>query len=185
MTNYQSNLSVMDFDNFTIRPLCVEDAQEYFNFINDNRQRLSRYFPKTVTGTQSLESTTSFISDLLIQAENREFFPFIILNNIKKEIIGAIFIKDLDWKASKAELGFFIGWNYEGKGIITKSVALIVDHCFQTMNLNKIFMRIAVDNFASRRVAEKNKFIVEGILRHDFKDFEGELIDMVYYGLIR
>jgi RimJ/RimL family protein N-acetyltransferase len=185
MTNYQNNLTTINFDNFTIRPLCMEDSQEYFNLINDNRKRLSRYFPKTVAGTQSLESATSIISELLIQAENKSFYSFIIRENLKKGIIGIVFIKDLDWNVSKAELGFFIDWNYEGKGIITKSVALIVDHCFHTMKLNKLFIRIAEDNFASRRVAEKNGFVVEGKLSKDFKDFEGKLIDMVYYGLIR
>jgi RimJ/RimL family protein N-acetyltransferase len=53
------------------------------------------------------------------------------------------------------------------------------------MGLNKIFMRIAEDNVSSRRVAEKNEFKIEGVLRKDFKTAEGKLIDVVYYGLIQ
>ncbi|MCL5028997.1 MAG: GNAT family N-acetyltransferase [Bacteroidetes bacterium] len=50
--------------------------------------------------------------------------------------------------------------------------------------MNKVFLRIAEDNISSRRVAEKNGFIVEGILRQDFNISEGERIDVIYYGLL-
>ena len=46
-------------------------------------------------------------------------------------------------------------------------------------------MRIAEDNLPSRRVAEKNSFVIEGTLRQDFKIAKGYWIDAVYYGLLR
>jgi ribosomal-protein-serine acetyltransferase len=175
----------MTFDNFVIRPICSEDSSNYHLFVDQNKDRLTKYFPKTLNANKDISSTTAHIVERLRLAEKKEFFTFIILDNLSDKIIGTVFIKDLDWTIPKGELGFFIDKAYEGKGIITNAVAIISNHCFQSMGLNKIFMRIAEDNVSSRRVAEKNEFKIEGVLRKDFKTAEGKLIDVVYYGLIQ
>lgn len=174
----------MTFDNFIIRQISTKDSKQYFSFINENRDRISRYFPKTCVATRDLAATITHISERIKLAEKREYITFVILDNISEKVIGAIFLKDIDWNIPKAELGFFIDKDYEGKGIITKSLSLVCDKCLYTLGLNKIFIRIAEDNISSRRVAEKNRFIVEGTLRNDYKTPEGVLIDVMYYGRI-
>lgn len=173
------------FDNFTIRPICSDDVQGYFSFVDRNRERISKYFPKTISACKNIVSTMSHVSERIKLAKRKEFITLVISDNHSGEIIGTVFIKNLDWNIPKGEFGFFIDKNYERKGIITKSISFIIDYCFHTMGLNKIFMRIAEDNISSRRVAEKNGFIVEGILRSDFKTLGGNLIDVMYYGLLR
>lgn len=174
----------MTFDNFEIRPICIEDSSKYHLFVDQNKGRLTKYFPKTLNANKDISSTTAHIVERLRLAEKKDFFTFIILDNLLDKIVGTIFIKDLDWTIPKGELGFFIDKDYEGKGITTNAVSIISRHCFQSMGLNKVFMRIAEDNISSRRVAEKNQFKVEGVLRKDFKTSEGKLIDVMYYGLI-
>lgn len=174
----------MKFDTFTIRTLAEKDASLYFSLIHQNKERLKDYFPKTLEANNTISATSVHIQERLELAEKRVLFTFIVSDNSTGNIIGSVFIKDLDWRIPKGELGFFIDKAYEGKGIITKSVSLITEHCFANLELNKVFMRIAEDNIASRRVAEKNNFQVEGILRKDFKTSDGKLIDLVYYGLI-
>ncbi|MES2760834.1 MAG: GNAT family protein [Bacteroidota bacterium] len=174
----------MTFDNFVIRPICIEDSSNYHLFVDQNKSRLAKYFPKTLNANKDISSTTAHVVERLSLAEKKEFFTFIVLDNLQNKIVGTVFIKDLDWTIPKGELGFFIDKDYEGNGIITNAVSIISKHCFQSMGLNKVFMRIAEDNFSSRRVAEKNEFKVEGILRKDFKTSEGKLIDVMYYGLI-
>ena len=174
----------MTFDNFIIRPICIEDAENYYLFVDQNKDRLSKYFPKTLNANIDITSTMAHILDRLRLTENKAFFTFVILDNLSNKIVGTVFLKDIDWTIPKGELGFFIDRAYEGKGIISKAVSIISNHCFQSMGLNKVFMRIAEDNVSSRRVAEKNEFKVEGILRKDFKTSEGKLIDVMYYGLI-
>lgn len=174
----------MTFDNFAIRLICIEDSSKYHLFVDQNKGRLTKYFPKTLNANKDISSTTAHIVERLRLAEKKEFFTFIILDNLLDKIVGTIFIKELDWTIPKGELGFFIDKDYEGKGIITNAVSIISRHCFQSMGLNKVFMRIAEDNISSRRVAEKNEFKVEGVLRKDFKTSEGKLIDVMYYGLI-
>ncbi len=117
--------------------------------------------------------------------KKKEFFTYLICDTINNNIIGAVFIKDIDWNIPKSELGFFIDEAYEGKGIVTKSVSLIIDYCFEELKLNKLIIRSAEDNFSSRKVAEKNKFTLEGIIRKDIRTYDGNVVDIAYYGLLR
>jgi ribosomal-protein-serine acetyltransferase len=93
-------------------------------------------------------------------------------------------IKSIDWNIPKAELGFFIDENYEGKGIISIAVSKVVEHCFETLKMKKLFLRTHEKNIGSRKVAEKNGFTVEGIIRSDYKTTRGVIVDLMYYGLL-
>ena len=174
----------MNFENFTIRPISIDDAENYFHFVNSNGERIARYFSNVVTANNDLGSTTSFITERLALFEKAELLSFVVYDNLTQKIIGSIFIKNFDRNVQKCELSFFIDEHYGGNGIMTKAVAVMVDHCFSHLDINKVFLRIAADNLPSRRVAEKNGFVEEGTLRQDFKTPDGQLIDIVYYGLL-
>lgn len=175
----------MNFDNYTIRPIRKEDAENYFLFIEVNRNRIANYFPKTIAATPDLASTKLVVANNVALWEKRELLSFIICDNVTHKIIGTVLLKDFNPRVQKCEIGFFVDKSYEGKGIITKAVSLVIKHGFEHFQLNKIFMRIAENNISSRRVAEKNGFLAEGLLRQDFKTSAGQLIDVVYYGLLR
>lgn len=174
----------MNFDRFSIRPLTKEDAQNYFLLIENNRGRIAKYFPGVTVANKDIDSTVSFVAERIRLLEKGELISFVICDTVTQGIIGTVFLKNFDWNVQKCEISFFIDKKYESKGVTTKAVSLTVDHCFQQLHLNKVIMRIAEDNIPSRRVAEKNGFIAEGILRQDFKTSDGQFIDVVYYGLL-
>jgi RimJ/RimL family protein N-acetyltransferase len=175
----------MTFDNFTIRPITTEDAVAFFQLVESNKHRISTYFPGIVTKTTTLEETKSHIAERLAGASRGKYMIHLIIDNLTNAIAGVIQLKDIDTNAKKREFGFFVDSKYERKGIATKSILLALDHCFNSLDLNKIFMRIAEENTASRRVAEKCGFTVEGVLRDDFTTSEGKLINLFYYGLLK
>jgi RimJ/RimL family protein N-acetyltransferase len=47
-----------------------------------------------------------------------------------------------------------------------------------------VFLRTHESNVGSRKVAERNGFKVEGIIRKDYKTTKGEIVDLLYYGKI-
>ena len=175
----------MNFDNFSIRPLAAEDASDYFHLIEGNKGRIAKYFPNVTVANRDIDSTVLFIAERIRLAEKRELISYTVLDNDTQRIIGGLFLKNFDWHVQKCECSFFIDGEYEGKGITTKAVSVLIDHCFRELRLNRVYMRIAEDNISSRRVAEKNGFVEEGILHQDFKKSGGEFVDVVYYGLLR
>ena len=172
-------------DNFSIRQVAVEDAEKYFSLIDNNRAEFEVWFPGTARGSSDLESTKEHLAKRLTQAEKKEFFLYIITENSTKKIIGGIFIKDISREIGRGFIGYYIDKTYQGKGIGSKCVGAMIEYFFNEMKLNKICIQAGPDNIASQRVAEKNNFTKEGILRSEFKTYNGTLRDLIHYGLLR
>lgn len=76
-------------------------------------------------------------------------------------LIGLILQKDVYRKS--AEIGYWLGEPYWGKGIATAAVGKIVRVAFDDLKLVRIYAGIFEYNIASMRVLEKNGFLKEGI----------------------
>ncbi len=64
-----------------------------------------------------------------------------------------------------AEIGYWLGEPYWGKGIATRAVELMVDYGFSQLGLVRLFSSVFDYNKASLRVMEKAGFQLEGIFR--------------------
>ena len=165
-----------------LRILNVEDVDQFFQLIQKNKSRLALYFPGTVKENKTLEKTKSYVQTKLRAYDAREYFPFGIFQN--DQLIGLIQIKNFDWRVPKCELGYFLDKDHSGQGIITKMVGKIVQFCFETLGLKKVFLRIDPENIGSNQVALKNGFELEGVLKCGFRRGDGELVDVNYYGFV-
>ncbi len=84
----------------------------------------------------------------------------------------------------RAELGYWIGKPYWGKGYCTEASAAVLAWGFEERGLNRIFASYFTRNPASGRVMEKLGMTREGLLRAHIKKW-GEFQDMVTYGILR
>lgn len=171
--------------DISYRLLNTGDELEFFNLIEKNRKRLENFFAGTVAKNKSFEETISYVNEVVEKAEKKIYLPYVIIDKSTTNMIGFIDLKNIDWKIPKAEVGYFIDEGYEGKGLITKALSIIIEHCFSDMKFNKLFLRTHNGNVSSKAVAEKNGFIIEGIIRNDYRTTDGELVDLLYYGLTR
>lgn len=89
----------------------------------------------------------------------------------------------VDVYRKSAEIGYFIGEKYWGKGITTRAVKLIIHYGFHDLGLVRIDTGIFDDNKASMRVLEKCGFHKEAIFEKAiFKN--GKIIDEHRYAKI-
>ena len=178
-------MTEMIFNPYRIRLIAESDATSMFNLIERNRVRLSDYFPNSIKAIVSNNSALLYILEKVREGKNKVSFCFVIEGMADAELIGVVFLKNVEWTIPKAELAYFIDSQNEGKGIITKALSFVIAYGFDVLKLNKLYLRASGDNKASQRVAEKNGFRAEGTLRSDFKTSDGKLIDMIYYGLLK
>lgn len=83
-----------------------------------------------------------------------------------------------------AELGYQLDQAHHGRGLGTRSVALLIARCFDHPRLRRLHATVAVDNHASRHILTKLGFTHEGTLRAHFL-IEGVPTDECVYGLLR
>lgn len=73
---------------------------------------------------------------------------------------------------------------FAGRGWVTEAVQLMVDYLFATKHPGRIQLVIVPENAASRRIAEKCGFSLEGTARGAFFN-DGRNQDVVLYSLLR
>ena len=84
-------------------------------------------------------------------------------NNEFCGLIGLILQNDVYRKS--AEIGYWVGEPFWGKGIATEAVALITDYAFKDLKLKRVFAGAFEYNMGSMKVLEKNDFQKEGVAR--------------------
>ena len=174
----------MLFDHYELRLVQPPDADAFFSLIDQNRPRLEDFFAGTVARTRSLQDTRDYFAEIADRIEARTYFPHILIDLASDRFIGFMDIKSIDWNIPKAEIGYFIDAGYEGKGISSKALAALIDFAITGLQIRKLLIRTHPENLAARALAEKNGFRQEGIIRIDYKTTKGELVDLVYYGLV-
>jgi RimJ/RimL family protein N-acetyltransferase len=173
---------MIDFENYTIRPLEVSDLKPYFELVQKNRKRLEDFFAGTVSRAKDLIETEIFLTELIAKRVDKQYFPFILIDNSANEFVAFFDLKNLDWTIPKTEIGCYTDENFAGKGLTTKAMRLFLDYCFDHFKFKKIFLRTHHTNKSAQTLAEKCGFEKEGNIRMDYKTTSGEIVDLIYYG---
>ena len=101
------------------------------------------------------------------------------------KLIGSCSFFNLDHRNRSTEFGIMIGEkSYWNKGYGTEAVRLLCRHGFNTLNLNRIFLRVFETNPGAVRVYEKAGFTHEGRQRQaEFRD--GKYIDVLVMSILK
>jgi RimJ/RimL family protein N-acetyltransferase len=99
--------------------------------------------------------------------------------------IGNMSFFNFDQIAKSAEFGIMIGnKNYWNKGYGTESVTLLLKHGFETLNFNRVMLKVFDDNPRAIRCYEKSGFVTEGRLR-EARYSEGIYKDVLVMSVLR
>jgi ribosomal-protein-alanine N-acetyltransferase len=89
-----------------------------------------------------------------------------------------------DVNRRSAEIGYWLGAAFWGRGIATEAVTLVTEWAFEAHGLLRIFAQPFAKNLPSRRVLEKAGYDLEGTMRCSaIKD--GEMRDQCLYARVR
>src|ERR1051326_3246655 len=103
---------------------------------------------------------------------------------LKGEAVGGIgFVLHPDVERVSAEIGYWLGEPFWGRGIATEALGAGTAHAMQTHGLTRVYAVPFAWNAASCRVLEKAGYALEGRLRKSaIKD--GRLTDQMQYAFI-
>ena len=166
------------FDQYSIRSWNEKDVCSLQRHA-DNRKiwlNLRDIFPHPY----SVEDARSWIRLSLSEGPERSFAI-----TSSDEVIGGIgLVFGEDVHSHTAELGYWLGEPFWGKGIMSGAVSNFATYAFQTYPIYRIFAEPYVANHASRRILEKAGFSLEGVMRKNvIKD--GLIQDQALYAMIR
>lgn len=98
--------------------------------------------------------------------------------------VGAIgYLAGNDVERFSAEIGYWLGEAFWGRGIVTEALMMVTEHAFAQANLLRLFALPFADNVPSARVLEKAGYTCEGRLRASSVKY-GEPKDQLLYARI-
>lgn len=174
-----NNLSWKIEELHSIKPL------EFFELIQKNKDYIHPTFPATVAFCDSLLKTKNFFEESKEIKEQGKGDYFIIKEVNTNTLIGYFQIKNITEKLGRCEFAYFIDQDFQGNGIISTLIFDMTVYVFEVLELNKIIICTSKENLGSQRVARKNNFQQEGVLRNEFLNYRGELEDVVHFGLLK
>jgi RimJ/RimL family protein N-acetyltransferase len=86
--------------------------------------------------------------------------------DVNGEAVGGIgFVRGSDVERFGAEIGYWLGESFWGRGIVTEALELVTVYAFEQFNLLRLYALPFADNAGSIRVLEKAGYTREGLLR--------------------
>jgi RimJ/RimL family protein N-acetyltransferase len=89
-----------------------------------------------------------------------------------------------DVHSRTAEIGYWLGEPYWGRGIATKAIGLMAGHGFSKLGFIRIQAALMAENIRSARALEKNGFALEGTMRRHITK-HGRVYDALLYALLK
>jgi RimJ/RimL family protein N-acetyltransferase len=87
--------------------------------------------------------------------------------------LGLALAPTIDRATRTAELGYVVVPSARGRGVATEALRRLTDWAFAELEMERLELLISVDNAASKRVAERCGYVLEGVLRSAY--FKQEL----------
>lgn len=120
-------------------------------FQKSNRTYLLKQIPNPYT---IIDAWNYYFTTRKLMKQNQGLFYAVIVDN---QYIGAI---SLEIKDHGGEIGYFLLDSYHNKGITTKVVDRVCSIAFYKFHIETIDALVLEENIASRKVLEKNNFIL-------------------------
>jgi [ribosomal protein S5]-alanine N-acetyltransferase len=165
-----------------LRQPCMADADRLFHLMSDTR--LTHFL--TWEPHKNIETTKDVVQNLVDSQDNDRGYHWCVFLN--DEIIGLVSLIDVKrkirtWTLNRAELSYWIGTRYQGKGYATEASRSIIDYGFKSLNLHKIIVAHASDNIESQSICKKLNF-TKYAYEHDAFQKNNRFYDLIWHELI-
>lgn len=173
----------MTSSKYIINPLNTNDAEQLYQFILDNSERLKRYFPVTLSSNATLEKSIEYIAIKNKEIEEKINFTYAIRDKNNQEIAGLMILKKIDWDKKQGEFAYCIGSQFEGKGLTSFAVAEMTKFAFDNLGLKTLQIMAHKTNLGSIKVALNNGFVWQRTALNEFTPTNESPLDMELYEL--
>lgn len=153
-----------------LRPPMLHDYEEWARLRGESRAFLQPKEPKWPEDALSLDAFRRFLSRSYVAWRADKSYSFFILDRKHRALVGGINLHNVRRNSTQSGvLGYWMGQNYAGQGIMSQAVGLTIQYAFGPLGLNRLEAACLLDNVASQRVLIKNHFQEVGVARSYLK----------------
>lgn len=158
----------------TLRPYQVEDAERLSSLANN--YNVARFLTNRFPHPYTIQNALDFIKNF--SSENPLKVFAIDLDGV---LIGGIGLHPQeDIFSNNAEIGYWLGEAYWGKGYMPEALKLMIKYAFDNFQVNRLYCRVYGNNPKSMKVLQKCRFIEEAVFKKTLLKFGEELDEHIF-----
>jgi RimJ/RimL family protein N-acetyltransferase len=165
-----------------LRQLGPADLEPVYAAIIESFPELNRWLSWAHDGYKK-EETIAFLESRKDELEETGACGFGIFDKTSGEFLGGIGIHNVERINGLCNLGYWMKTSATGRGITSEAARRVCEFALTEVGLQRVEIVAAVDNLASRRVAEKIGAVLEGVARKRLL-IRGEARDAAIYSMI-
>lgn len=169
----------IEFANYKLRPFRRGDEPSIAE--NINHRKIERYTLR-IPYPYSLEGARGWVAYNLRLAKRKARTELNFAIDLDGSVIGGIGLFSMD--GHSAEIGYWLGVKYWGRGIASGAVKALTDHALRELKLRRVYAKVFAVNKASARVLQKAGYKYEGrLIKEHLK--HGRAIDALLFARTR
>lgn len=165
-----------------LRSFKEEDAEEFYELTIQSKSYLRRWLG-WLDNITTVEDIVTNIQSKLNEPQENNGLPRNFAIIYKGKIVGTIGFNKIDKMNSIGTMGYWLGEEFEGQGIMSKAFQMIINYGFVDLQLNRIEVHVAEGNHQSRALPIRFDFQEEGTLR-EAEWLYDHYVDHVLYSLL-
>ncbi|XUV83968.1 GNAT family N-acetyltransferase [Enterobacter sp. TMH.L2] len=131
----------------------------------------------------SLDDALRFIDRRTAEMQDRSALTLCIRDKQSGQLAGKCMLFSFDFHSRRAEIGFGLGREHWGKGLVNEAAEALISYAFKVLHLRRIEAEIDPGNQASAAALQKLGFAQEGLLRQRW-EINGVISDSALFGLL-
>jgi ribosomal-protein-serine acetyltransferase len=163
-----------------LRLLVTGDADTAYAVAERNRPYLRQWLP-WVDRTQSAFDVREFIARVTEQYESGLGPNFGIW--LGDKFIGSVGCHPIDWNNRHCSIGYWIDAAHQGRGIMTRCCANLLDYVFDDAGLHRVTIQCGTGNHKSCAIPRRLGFVREGVMR-EAEWVNDRWVDLVVWGML-
>ncbi len=117
--------------------------------------------------SSSVHEMQSLILDLKERIDYDFGVDYTIVRKLDDSIVGMISLNEISRTHRKADIGYWLGKRFWGRGYMHDAQVLLINHAFDTLRLHRISALVSPRNTASKRTLLRSGFTYEGTMRDE------------------
>ena len=159
-------LPLLTGNNIKLRPLKRADIPSLIE--NANHPAIAKFIPPIPNPYTAVEAR-KWVNKVHLGARKDTIYQFGIEANDSEGITGMIGLNNVNRTDSNAEIEYWLGKKYWGRGYASEATYLILKFAFKTLRLRRVYAVTISINHRSVNLLEKHGFMREGVWRQGCK----------------
>jgi len=174
-----NRMETLRTERLVLREFTQGDAADIFAWACD--ERVTKFL--SFRPHASIEATREVLAGWIAAYDDEDHYSWAI--EYGGRVIGRIQTDYVSRRHRRCELGYYMGYDYWNRGLMTEALRRVLDYLFNQAGMNRVEAIYEPDNPASGRVMRKCGMRFEGTMRQFFLCRDGSYTDGLLCAILK